>query len=91
MSAEIWGMSLGKGVSIDLESVITKQTNPPSEAKYVYNAELPYGESKTTVKPRTGYVVETYQVWYQDGQETERKLLHTSNYRTYQEVIEYNY
>ena len=28
-------------------------------------------------------------VWYKDGQETRRELLHTSNYRAYQQVIEY--
>lgn len=91
MSAEIWGMSLGEGVTIDLESVITQTTNPPAESKYVYNPELPYGESKTTVKARTGYVVETYMVWYRNGQETSRELLHKSTYRSYQQVVEYNY
>ena len=39
----------------------------------------------------SGYVVETEKVWYKDGQETSRELLHTSNYRSYQQVIEYNY
>lgn len=91
MSAEIWGMSLGQGVSIDLESTIIKTNYPPSEPKYVYNPELGYGLSKTTVKARTGYVVETYKVWYKDGVETGRELLHKSTYKPYQEVVEYNY
>ena len=91
MSAEIWGMSLGEGVSIELESNIVKTANPPSESQYVYNPELPYGESKTTVKARTGYVVETYKVWRKNGQETSRELLHKSTYRSYQQVVEYNY
>ena len=90
MSAEIWGMSLGEGVSIDLESKVIKTMEPPVEVKYVNNTELPYGTSKTTVKARTGYVVETYQVWYKDGQETKRNLLHTSTYKAYQQVVEYN-
>ncbi len=91
MSAEIWGMSLGDGVHIDLESTIIQTNYPPSEAKYVYNPEIPYGLSETTVKKRTGYVVETYQVWYKDGVETSRELLHKSTYKPYQEVVEYNY
>ena len=91
MSAEIWGLSLGDGVKIDLESTIVKTTYPPSEAKYVYNPELPYGMSETTVKARTGYVVETYKVWYKDDVETGRELMHKSTYKTYQEVVEYNY
>ena len=91
MSAEIWGMSLGEGVTIDLQSTIIKTIDPPSEVKYEFNTDLPYGTEKTTVKARTGYVVETEKVWYKDGQETRRELLHTSNYRAYQQVIEYNY
>ena len=91
MSAEIWGLSLGEGVKIDLESNIIQTNRPPAEAKYVYNPELPYGMSETTVKARTGYVVETYKVWYKDGVETSRELLHKSTYKTYQQVIEYNY
>ncbi len=90
MSAEIWGMSLGEGVSIDLESKVIKTMEPTSEIKYVNNPELPFGSSKTTVKARTGYVVETYQVWYKDGQEIKRELLHTSTYKAYQQVVEYN-
>lgn len=90
MSAEIWGVSLGEGVTIDLESKIVKTMDPPSDIKYVYNAELAYGTSKTTVKARKGYVVETYKVWYKDGKETSRELMHTSTYKTYQQVVEYN-
>lgn len=91
MSAEIWGLSLGKGVTIDLDSVITQTTQPPADIKYVLNPELAYGASETTVKARTGYVVETYQIWYQDGVETSRELLHKSTYKPYQQVVEYNY
>lgn len=90
MSAEIWGMSLGEGVTIDLKSQVIKTTEPPYESKYVYNAELPYGTQKTTVKARTGYVVETDKVWYKNGEEIKRELLHTSTYKAYQQVIEYN-
>lgn len=90
MSAEIWGVSLGEGVTIDLESKIVKTMEPPSDIKYEYNAELPYGTSKTTVKARKGYVVETYKVWYKDGKETGRELMHTSTYKTYQQVVQYN-
>jgi len=35
--------------------------------------------------------VETYKVWYKDGVETSRELMHKSTYKAYQEVIEYNY
>ncbi len=91
MSAEVWGMSLGEGVHIELESKVIKTIEPSYEISYVYNAELPYGTEETTVKARTGYVVETEKVWYKDGAEVKREMLHTSNYKAYQQVVEYNY
>lgn len=39
---------------------------------------------------RTGYVVETYQVWYKNGEEVSRNLLCTSTYKAYQKTVEYN-
>ena len=46
-----------------------------------------YQEKK---KARTGYVVETYKVYKQNGVETRREWLCTSNYPMIQQVIEYN-
>lgn len=90
MSAEIWGLALDPGVTIDLESRVIETIEPSGEVKYVQNPDLPYGTSQEKVKARTGYVVETYKVWYLNGQETHRELFHTSNYKAYQQVIEYN-
>ena len=90
VTVELYGMSLGDGVSIDLESITTYTREPPKEANYVQNPNLPAGTKKTTIKARTGYTVQTWQVWYQNGQEVDRKLLCTSNYRMYQETIEWN-
>ena len=41
-------------------------------------------------KARTGYVVETYKIYRQNGAETRREWLCTSNYPMIQQVIEYN-
>ena len=90
VTVELYGMSLGDGVSIDLESVTTYTREPPKEANYVQNTSLPAGTQKTTIKARTGYTVETWQIWYQNGQEVDRKLLCTSNYKMYQQTIEWN-
>ena len=89
-SAEIWGMTLGDGVTIDLSSTVTRTIEPSTEVNYVNNTSLPTGTSKETVKARTGYVVETYKVWYKDGAETKRELLHTSTYKAYQRTVEWN-
>lgn len=90
VTVEIYGMSLGDGVTIDLESEVTKTVKPPSETKYVQNTSLPSGTQKTTIQARTGYEVNTYRVWYLNGEETSRELLCTSTYRMYQETVEYN-
>jgi len=90
VTCEIYGLSLGSGVTIDLESAVTRTIAPPSGINYVLNTSLEPGTSKETVKARTGYVVETYKIWYQNGQEVSRELLCTSNYKAYQRTIEYN-
>lgn len=90
VTVEIYGMSLGDGVTIDLESVVTYTSDLPTEVKYVLNTSLAPGEQKTTVKARRGYEVDTYKIWYQNGQEFKREKLFKSTYRTYQETVEYN-
>ena len=90
VTVEIYGKTLGEGVTIDLVSETTYVKEPPSTPLYVYNASLRVGEEKTTVSARTGYTVETYKVWYKNGQEIKREKLHTSNYKMYQKTIEYN-
>lgn len=90
VTVELYGKTLGEGVTIDLVSETTYVKEPPAEAVYVYNANLKVGEEKVTVKPRTGYTVETYKVWYKNGKEIGREKLHTSHYKMYQQTIEYN-
>lgn len=90
VTVEIYGMSLGDGVSIDLESTVTRTVNPPDEPKYVQNTELAPGEQKVTISARKGYEVDTYKVWYQNGEVVKREFLFDSTYRMYQETIEWN-
>lgn len=89
-TVEIYGMLLPDGVTIDLESTVIRTIDPPTDTKYVQNTKLAAGTQQTTIKKRTGYVVETYQIWYQNGTEIDRKLLCTSTYKAYQETVEYN-
>ena len=90
VTVEVYGMSLGDGVTIDLYSEVVYTKEPPSETLYVYNPELEYGTEEQTIKARTGYKVETYKVWYQNGKEVNREKLHTSDYRMYQKTVEHN-
>ncbi|MBQ8555863.1 MAG: G5 domain-containing protein, partial [Clostridia bacterium] len=90
VTVEIYGMTLGDGITIDLESKVTKTIDPPDEPKYVQNTNLAPGTEEVTIKARTGYQVETYKVVYQNGEEISRELLCKSTYRAYQETIEWN-
>jgi len=90
VTVEIYGKMLDEGVTIDLVSETTYVKEPPNIPLYVYNPELKAGQEKTTVSARTGYTVETYKVWYKNGQEIKREKLHTSHYKMYQKTIEYN-
>lgn len=89
-SAEIYGMTLGDGITIDLNSTIKRELIPPDEPEYVINPNLPVGARNQVVKPRIGYMVDTYKIWYENGNELRREKLHTTTYKAYQEKIEYN-
>ncbi len=90
VTCELYGFTLGEGVTIELESMVTQTLEAPKGVNLVENPSLPRGTRKTTVKARKGYVVETWQVWYRGGVEFDRKLLCTSTYKAYQETVEYN-
>ncbi len=91
VTVSLYGVTLGEGVTIDLASQVTRTIPKPDGIKEVYNPELPYGSRETTVQGRKGYEVETWQIWYHDGIEIDRRLLCKSTYKAYQETVEYNY
>lgn len=95
VTVEIYGKSLGDGITIDLDSKRTYKKEPPDMPLYKYNPNLAYGTEKQTVKPRTGYAYQTEKVWYQNGVEIKREgsksdKFFVSNYPMYQETIEHN-
>lgn len=90
VTVEVYGMSLGDGITIDLESEVTYTREPPSETKYIYDPTMPYGTEEQTVKARTGYTVVTWRVCYDNGEEVSREELHTSNYPMYQKTVKHN-
>ena len=90
VSVEIYGMRSGAGETIALATELVSTTNPPGDAIYEQNPLLPPGTQQEKKKARTGYVVNTYRLYLRDGREYSREKLCTSNYRTIQQVIEYN-
>lgn len=90
ITVEIYGKTLGSGITIDLASEVTKTIKPPSDIRYVNNSNLAPGTSKPTIEARTGYEVDTYKIWYENGQEIKRELFCHSSYKMYQRTVEYN-
>lgn len=89
VTVEIYGLSLGDGRSVELESVTTYERKP-TEVVYTYNGDLAVGTNQLLKKPRTGYSVDTYKIILQNGQEVSREKLYTSDYRAINEEYEYN-
>ncbi len=90
VTVNIYGMSLGPGVKIDLESELVRTIPMPEGTNYVVNTSLAPGESKKTVTGRKGYEVNTWKIWYNGNREVKRELLFKTTYKAYQETVEYN-
>ena len=89
-TVELYGASLGPGRSIQLSTVLLSEIPPPLDPVYEKNPSLPPGTVQEKKKARTGYVVDTYKVYLQNGVESSREKLCTSNYQMIQQVLEYN-
>lgn len=90
-TVEIYGVALQDGMTIALQTQKTSETPAPTDVERRLNTELEYGTEKVARKARPGYVYETYRVYYQNGAEVYREKLRTSTYRTYTQLVEYNY
>ena len=90
VTVNIYGMNLGPGVRIDLESELIRTLPQPDGVNYVINTSLAPGENKKTITGRQGYEVNTWKVWYQGNRETKREVLFKTTYKPYQETVEYN-
>ncbi len=91
VTVEIYGQMLENGMSIDLESKVTKTIKPSDELLYTLDESLPVGTRQHGREKRTGYVVDTYKVYLDgEGNEIERKKLWTTTYRASQKEILYN-
>ena len=90
VTVEVYGQKLPPGRTIDLESVTTRETQPPSGVLMIHQPDLPPRTQRAGRDRRTGYLVDTYRVYYQDGVVTHRTLLWNTNYRAVQQEIFYN-
>jgi vancomycin resistance protein YoaR len=91
VTVEIYGQLLPDGQKIELYSEVVKELKPSDEVLMTLDESLPVGARKAGRKKRTGYIVDTYKVYYDNaGQEIERKKLWTTTYRATQDEILYH-
>jgi len=90
VTVELYGKKLAAGRTIDLVSVTTRETQPSNEVIHTRSPDLPPGTSRVAKEKRTGYVVETYKVYYQNGVEAERSQLWRTEYKPIQKEIFFN-
>ena len=91
VTVEIYGQLLKDGMTIGLESEVVKTMKPSDDVLYTLDESLPVGTRKAGRKKRTGYVVDTYKVYFDaEGEETAREKLWTTTYRATQDEILFN-
>lgn len=89
VTVEVYGYSLGENKRIEIESETT-YTKEPDEVVYTYNEKLPIGTKQQVKKPRTGYSVQTYKLWYDGDTLAKREPFYKSEYAVIYEEYEYN-
>lgn len=88
--AEVYGIPLEPGVTIELESVRTKTVAPPSgEPRYVASNKVPRGKIEI-IEAKRGEYYTTYSIYLKDGKETRRVKQHESYYPASGVTIAYN-
>ena len=76
---------------INLYSETIRTLTPSDEVIYTRDESMARGASKVAKKKRTGYVVDTYKVFYDvNGIELRREKLWQTTYRAVQKEIYYN-
>ncbi len=90
ITVEIYGKTLPAGRTIDLVSETIQTKQPSDEVIYTRSLELAPGVSKVAKQKRTGYIVDTYKVYYQDGVEVGRAKLWRTEYKPVQKEIYFN-
>ena len=90
VTVEVYGKLPTPGRTIELYSETLKTYTPSNEVIYTRKTDLPSGTNKVAKQKRTGYRVDTYKVYYQDGAEAERALLWRTEYKPVQKEVYFN-
>ena len=91
VTVEVYGKLLDGGGTIDLYSETIETLTPSDEVIRTRDTSMAPGTSKVAKQKRTGYVVDTYKVYYDaNGVELRREKLWRTTYRAVQKEIYYN-
>lgn len=86
LTVTLYGQPLQDGMTIKVESNITKEIKPGA-TEIRYTNELPVGSTQTVRKARTGYMVEVYRIYFQDGVEVNRELISNDYYPALNKIV----
>ena len=91
VTVEIYGLIPDGFARIDLESETVKTIKPSDDVLYTLDESLPLGTRQQGHSKRTGYIVDTYKVYYDaEGNVINRIKLWTTNYPATQQEIVYH-
>ncbi len=83
VTVEFYGTPLPNNAKIAIETETVEEIDP-GEPEYIVDTENKYnlqsGQTKLTTEARTGYTVNIYQVWTEEGKEPVKSLLTVSKY-----------
>ena len=91
ITVEVYGLIPERFARIDLESETIQTIKPSNEILYTLDETLPLGTRQAGHSKRTGYVVDTYKVYYDaEGNVLERTKLWRTEYPATQKEIVYH-
>ncbi|MBQ7485945.1 MAG: VanW family protein, partial [Clostridia bacterium] len=91
ITVEVYGLIPIEFASINLVSDTIQTIKPSNEVLYTLDESLPLGTRQAGHSKRTGYVVDTYKVYYDaEGNEIRRTKLWQTNYPATQKEIVYH-
>ena len=91
ITVEVYGLIPDRFARIDLESETIQTIKPSDEILYTLDESLPLGTRQAGHSKRTGYIVDTYKVYYDaEGNVLERTKLWRTEYPATQKEIVYH-
>lgn len=86
LTVKLFGQPLPDGMTIEVKNNVIKEIDP-GPVEILYTSKLAAGTTQTVRKARTGYKVEVYRIYYQDGVEVKRTLVSKDTYPALSKIV----